>query len=288
MPRIALGIEYDGGGYHGWQVQRDLPSVQVAVEAAIARFVALPGRIEVVVAGRTDAGVHARGQVAHCDVPVERTPASWVRGLNALLPDDIAVRWMAPVADRFHARFDAVRRDYRYLIWNHPLRSPLLRRHAAWCFRPLDEAAMHRAAQALVGEHDFSCFRSSECQAKSPVKTLYEVSVARRGEFVELHIAASAFLHHMVRNVVGSLVYVGSGRMPEAWIGELLVQRDRKLAAPTYAAEGLYFESVDYPAEAGLVEVMAADRARRAEPLAAASGLPHSHPAGPERPAASS
>ncbi|WP_051378996.1 tRNA pseudouridine(38-40) synthase TruA [Derxia gummosa] len=267
MTRIALGIEYDGSGYHGWQIQRDLPSVQATLENAIGRFLGARERVEVVVAGRTDTGVHARGQVVHLDVMAERSPASWVRGLNALLPADVAVRWMAPVAEGFHARFDAMRRDYRYLIWNQPQRAPLLRNRAAWCFRPLDADAMHAAARPLVGEHDFSCFRSSECQAKSPVKTLYEIEVKRRGPIVELHIAANAFLHHMVRNVVGSLVYVGTGRMPGDWIAELLAGRDRRLAAPTYAAQGLYFESVDYPPEAGLAGIMAADRASRA-PLA--------------------
>lgn len=252
MPRIALGLEYDGRPFAGWQSQPGRNTVQDVLEDAISKFTASTTRMEVTAAGRTDAGVHAFGQVAHVDSDIEREPHAWVRGLNALLPAAVAVRWAREVPAAFHARFAAMRRTYVYLILNDEVRSPLLDGRVAWCFRPLDSDAMARAARALVGEHDFSSFRSSECQAKTPVKTMDRVELVRDGSMIELTLTANAFLHHMVRNIVGSLVYVGLGRQPERWIADLLELRDRTRAAPTYAACGLYFAQVEYPQEFGL------------------------------------
>ncbi len=252
MQRLALGVEYDGRSYVGWQSQPDRNTVQDVLEAAVARFVAGTERVEIAAAGRTDAGVHALGQVVHLDATVEREMHAWVRGLNALLPASIAVRWVRAVPPEFHARFSAVRRSYVYRIHNDPVRSALLDGRAAWCFRPLDSERMAQAAQALIGEHDFSSFRSSQCQAKSPIKHVQRVDVRRAGAMIEISICANAFLHHMVRNIVGSLVYVGLGRQPVDWMAELLSLRDRRHAAPTYAACGLYFAGVDYPAQFGL------------------------------------
>lgn len=259
IARLALCLEYDGRPYSGWQSQPARPTVQGTVEQAIARFVGQDERIEIVAAGRTDTGVHAIGQIVHLDPPVERTAQAWVRGLNAMLPPSVAVRWAHPVSDDFHARFGAMRRAYVYRIHNHAVRSPLLDGRAAWCHRPLDHAAMERAATALLGEHDFSSFRASECQAKSPVKHVESVELRRAGALIELRITANAFLHHMVRNIVGSLVYVGLGRERDDWIAQLLAARDRRLAAPTYAAEGLYFARVDYPAHFGLPDTVGPD-----------------------------
>ena len=245
--RLALCLEYDGRPYAGWQSQPAVPTVQTTLEQAIAQFVASDERVEVVAAGRTDTGVHALGQVVHLDTAVQRPAHAWVRGLNALLPPSIAVRWAQPVDDAFHARFAAMRRTYVYRIHNHAVRSPLLDGRAAWCHRPLDHEAMARAARVLLGEHDFSSFRSSQCQAKLPVKQVHRLDIRRDGASIELLITANAFLHHMVRNIVGCLVYVGLGRENEAWLAEVLAARDRRVAAPTYAACGLYFARVDYP-----------------------------------------
>lgn len=250
--RLALCLEYDGRPYSGWQTQPTLPTVQTTLEQAIAQFVASAERVEVVAAGRTDTGVHGLGQVVHLDTEAQRPAHAWVRGLNALLPPSIAVRWAQPVGDDFHARFSAMRRTYVYRIHNHPVRSPLLDGRAAWCPRPLDHEAMARAARVLLGEHDFSSFRSSQCQAKSPIKQVHRLEIHRDGASIELLITANAFLHHMVRNIVGCLVYVGLGRQSEAWLAEVLAARDRRVAAPTYAACGLYFARVDYPEQFGL------------------------------------
>jgi tRNA pseudouridine38-40 synthase len=249
--RIALGIEYDGAPFNGWQSQANGMTVQDVLEHALAKFIEPNGneRVQVVCAGRTDAGVHASGQVVHLDTFIERDLNAWVRGTNAQLPGTIAVRWARMVPDTFHARFSAMRRNYRYLIYNHPVRSPLWAPRSTWCFRPLDAAAMQSAAQCLLGEHDFSSFRSSECQAKTPVKHVYAIDVVRNGPIVELTIQANAFLHHMVRNIAGSLVYIGLGRCEVDWLTELLLARDRKLAAPTFGAQGLCLTAVDYPSE---------------------------------------
>lgn len=248
--RVALGVEYDGSAFHGWQVQPGGGTVQDALQAALREIAGVP--VDVVCAGRTDAGVHATGQVVHFDAPVERPLSAWVRGVNTFLPPAVAVRWAQPVADDFHARFAAFGRRYRYLLLNRPQRPGVWHGRAGWYHHALDAAAMQQAADRFVGEHDFSAFRAAECQAKSPVKTLRRAEVRRVGDLVVFDFEASAFLHHMVRNMVGSLVYVGQGKHAPGWIAELLDERDRRRAAPTFAAAGLYLVGVEYEARWGL------------------------------------
>lgn len=248
--RVALGVEYDGSAFHGWQVQPGGGTVQDALQAALREIAGVP--VDVVCAGRTDAGVHATGQVVHFDAPVERPLSAWVRGVNTFLPPAVAVRWAQPVADDFHARFAAFGRRYRYLLLNRPQRPGVWHGRAGWYHHALDAAAMQQAADRFVGEHDFSAFRAAECQAKSPVKTLRRAEVRRVGDLVVFDFEASAFLHHMVRNMVGSLVYVGQGKHAPGWIAELLDERDRRRAAPTFAAAGLYLVGVEYEACWGL------------------------------------
>ncbi|SDY42821.1 tRNA pseudouridine38-40 synthase [Collimonas sp. OK242] len=257
MKRIVLGVQYDGTPWQGWQTQPNGKTVQDRLEAALQKFT--QGPIDTTCAGRTDSGVHALEQVVHFDTPLSREIFSWVRGLNAFLPSSIAVRWAhelsAPaegdVADRgagdqFHARFSATARTYHYLLYNNPVRSPLLEGKAGWVFRPLELDLMRQAAAHLVGTHDFSAFRAVECQAKSPVRTMEEVRIERRGDLIVFSLRANAFLHHMVRNIVGSLIYAGNGSKPPEWIAELLLQRDRGLAAPTFMPDGLYLAQVAY------------------------------------------
>ncbi|MCE2832656.1 MAG: tRNA pseudouridine(38-40) synthase TruA [Oxalobacteraceae bacterium] len=253
MRRIALGLQYDGTPWQGWQTQPHRQTVQDSLEQALAKFCqcALPTTC----AGRTDSGVHALGQVVHFDTEVTREPFSWVRGVNAFLPASIAVRWAAEVAggdDGFHARFSALVRTYHYVIYNHPVRSPLWAGRAGWAFRPLDADAMHASAQALLGEQDFSAFRAAECQAASPLRTMHSVAVTRHRDTIIVTLRANAFLQHMVRNIVGSLIQVGTGNRPQTWIAELLANRDRELAAPTFSPDGLYLAKVDYDARWGL------------------------------------
>ncbi len=248
--RVALGLSYDGAAFHGWQVQAGCASVQGCVEQALASFLGHATRV--VCAGRTDTGVHALDQVVHLDTPAQRSAYAWLRGLNALLPSSVAVQWAQPVADDFHARFSAQGRHYIYVITTTPQRSPFWHGRAAWVYRSLDVDAMRRAARALLGEHDFSSFRSSQCQAHSPVRQLHALDIAVRGPCIVLYFHGNAFLHHMVRNIVGSLVYVGLGRQPEIWLGEVLALRDRRQAAPTFSAAGLYLAGVDYAAGTGL------------------------------------
>ena len=224
--------------------------MQDVLESALASIAG--ERIALTGAGRTDRGVHARGQVAHFDAPVTRPESAWVRGVNSFLPEHIAVLWARPVAEDFHARFSATARTYRYVLLNRPVRPALAARHAGWFHAPLDAAKMRDAAQALVGEHDFSAFRAAECQARTPVRAVQSIAVERADDQIDFVIRANAFLHHMVRNIVGSLIYVGSGRQPVDWIAQLLEMRDRTKAAPTFAAEGLYLEKVEYDAKWGL------------------------------------
>lgn len=207
------------------------------------------GPIALHAAGRTDTGVHAQAQMAHFETDVVRPLQAWVRGVNAHLPGAIAVRWAQAVSDGFHARFSARARRYRYLLHNHPVRPALQRGRVGWYHRPLDATAMQAAAQLLLGEQDFSSFRASECQAKSPIKTLHQADVRRYGEYVVFEFAASGFLHHMVRNLVGALLWVGYGRKPPVWMGEVLAARCREAAAPTFMPDGLYFTGVDYGPE---------------------------------------
>jgi tRNA pseudouridine38-40 synthase len=248
--RFALGVEYDGAGFHGWQIQDDVRTVQASVEAALAKVADHP--VSVQCAGRTDAGVHATAQVVHFDTSADRKPRSWVLGGNVNLPEDVSIAWSAPVPDGFHARYSAVARSYRYVILNRTARAALLRRRAAWVHRPLDAARMHRAAQALVGEHDFSSYRALGCQAKSPVRTLTRLAVTRSGERVMIDVTANAFLHHMVRNIAGVLIAIGEGDRPEGWARAVLERRDRTRGGVTAPAEGLYLVRVEYPENFGL------------------------------------
>jgi tRNA pseudouridine38-40 synthase len=248
--RIALGVEYDGSSFLGWQKQPGGGSVQDALQAALTGLAGV--EVAVVCAGRTDAGVHASAQVVHFDAPVARPLSAWVRGTNSFLPPSVVVRWARATADDFHARFSATGRHYRYLLLNRPQRSALWNGRAGWHYAPLDITAMQAACAHLLGEHDFSAFRAAECQARSPVKLLRRAEVRVSADFVVFDFAAGSFLHHMVRNMVGSLVYVGLGRQRPEWIAELLAGRDRRVAAPTFAAAGLYLVGVDYDAAWGL------------------------------------
>lgn len=244
--RIALGLEYDGRGTRGWQTQPGGGSIQDELEAALAQFAAAP--VNVVAAGRTDAGVHALQQVVHFDASVDREMIAWVRGTNRFLPANIRVLWAAPVAGDFHARFSARSRSYQYWLLNDPVAPGLWHGRVGWFHAPLSEARMQAAANALKGEYDFTTFRSAECQAKSPVRTLERAEVTRLGNFIRFDFRANAFLHHMVRNIVGSLVYVGCARQDVSWMAEVLAAQDRALAAPTFAPDGLYLSAVDYDA----------------------------------------
>jgi tRNA pseudouridine38-40 synthase len=244
--RIALGIEYDGSRFLGWQTQPGGGTVQDALEAALAGIADAP--VGVTCAGRTDRAVHARAQVVHFDTGVERPDSAWVRGVNAMLPDAVAVLWSRRVADGFHARYSALSRSYRYVLLNRPVRPALAAGYAGWYHAPLDVAAMRAAAAQLTGEHDFSAFRAADCQAKSPVRTLHEIGIARDGERIDFTLRANAWLQHMVRNIVGTLVYVGAGKHPPEWARQVLDSRDRARAAPTFAPQGLYLEAVEYGA----------------------------------------
>lgn len=242
--RLALGIEYDGSSFSGWQSQTHGNTVQDALERALGQIAAQ--RTQVICAGRTDAGVHALGQVVHFDTEVERPLNAWVRGTNAFLPASVAVTWAQPVADEFHARFSARSRSYRYILLDRPVRSAVDHGRVGWFHHRLDVAAMAEAAQLLLGEHDFSAFRAAECQAKTPIKTLHQANVRREGERIVFEFRADAFLQHMVRNMVGSLVYVGKGAHRPEWLAELLATRNRTRAAPTFSPHGLYLTKVEY------------------------------------------
>ncbi|TGD71431.1 tRNA pseudouridine(38-40) synthase TruA [Mangrovimicrobium sediminis] len=250
--RIACRIEYNGAHYRGWQSQPDpaAPTVQQALEAALTAVAAAPVRVHC--AGRTDTGVHGHCQIVHFDAPSARPPRAWVLGGNANLPEDVRVHWAQAVDAEFHARFSALARRYRYLIANTPVRPALLGGQLTWYRHPLDAARMHGAAQALLGEQDFSAFRAATCQSPTAMRNVHAVSVFRRGDIVVVDIQANAFLHHMVRNIVGSLLAVGSGRQKPQWIADLLRGRDRTVAADTAPAAGLYLVDVLYPAQFGL------------------------------------
>lgn len=248
MKRIVLGVQYDGLPWHGWQTQVSGNTVQDQLEVALKKFALT--EIATTCAGRTDTGVHAVEQVVHFDTEVDREPFSWVRGVNAFLPSTIAVRWACEVendpANEFHARFSATARTYRYFLYNHPVRSPLLAGKVGWAFRSLAIDKMREAASHLIGNHDFSAFRSAECQAKSPIKLMHEIGIEQHGDLFVLTVRANAFLHHMVRNIVGALVYVGYGQKPSDWTKELLEGRDRTRAAPTFMPDGLYLAKIEY------------------------------------------
>ena len=259
--RIALGVEYDGGGFLGWQ-RLSKPgevgdeTVQQALESALS-FVANE-RIDTICAGRTDAGVHAACNVVHFDTSAQRDPRGWMLGTTSRLPPSVCIRWCVPVADDFHARFSAVARRYRYRILNRAVRPALARQYLSWERLPLDADAMHAAAQALVGEHDFSAFRTVHCQAPHARRDLQAISVVRAGDEVVMEVRANAFLHHMVRNIVGSLLPVGRGERPGEWIAELLAGRDRTVAGPTAPSAGLVFVGPLYPTRFGLPDEVSA------------------------------
>jgi len=271
--RLALGLSYSGQPYQGWQSQPSGNTVQDHLEAALARFAA--HKVSTLCAGRTDAGVHGLMQVVHFDTPLQRAPASWVRGTNAFLPPDIAVQWAQPVPDSFHARASALARRYVYVLLQSPVRPSVEAHRVGWVFHPLNEAAMRQAAQYLLGEHDFSSFRAAACQALSPVKTLTRLDITRTppplnlspiyGREVEgeghtpystcywrFEFEANAFLHHMIRNIMGCLVAIGQGNKPPEWMAQVLQARSRQAAAPTFAPHGLYFLGPVYAPEWGL------------------------------------
>jgi tRNA pseudouridine38-40 synthase len=246
--RLALGIDFNGSAYRGWQTQQaGIRSVQETLEQAIAKVANHP--VTVIAAGRTDAGVHASGMVAHFDTGAERSTRNWLLGVNTQLPADIALRWITPVSDDFHARFKAVARRYRYVIYNHPLRSSLLADMVTWHHYALDIQRMQAAASHLLGRHDFTSFRAVGCQAKHAVREVQFLTLTQKGPFIVLDIQADGFLHHMVRNIVGVLLAVGQGKAESGWAAEVLAARDRTLAGVTAPGTGLYFVDALYPAE---------------------------------------
>lgn len=254
MTRYALTLSYNGSPFFGWQKQAaGIPTVQAALERALAQIAGHP--VAVTAAGRTDTGVHATAQVVHFDSDARRPLTAWVRGVNAFLPEGIAVLHAQETAPDFHARFDAFGRRYRYLLQSSPVRSPLLAGRAGWTHYPLDTGKMRTAATLLVGEHDFSSFRAAECQAKSPVKTLYRIGFSGSLGLIKIDFHANAFLHHMVRNIVGALVYVGCGRLSVDEFADIFAAQSRLNAPPTFMADGLYFAGADYPPEQGILRL---------------------------------
>jgi tRNA pseudouridine38-40 synthase len=251
LPRLAVGLEYDGSAYAGWQSQqKGVASIQECAEAAFSKVANAP--VSLVCSGRTDAGVHARLQVAHFDTDAVRTLRSWTLGANSNLPRDISVAWVTPVPMHFHARYSAESRTYRYLIFNRYVRSAHAEKHAAQIHRALDHERMSAAAPHLIGLHDFSAFRSSECQAKSPVRRLTRLEVTRQGDWIAIEVCGNAFLHHMVRNIAGLLIAIGMGEREPAWALEVLESKDRTRGHVTAPAAGLYFWDVAYPEAFGL------------------------------------
>ncbi len=250
--RIVLGIEYDGSGFSGWQVQTHRRSVQAVLEYALSKVANQV--ITVTCAGRTDAGVHALEQVVHFDTFAERTDDAWLLGGNSQLPDTVRITWVKQAIGDFHARYSAIARFYRYIILNRPVKSALLHHQTSWCYRPLDAEKMHQAAQYLIGHHDFSSFRAHGCQSKSPMRAMYFVDVYREGDKVIIDISANAFLHHMVRNIAGVLMDIGTGKQVLDWMPYLLEIKDRTCAGVTAPPEGLYLGAVYYPEQYGIVK----------------------------------
>jgi tRNA pseudouridine38-40 synthase len=248
--RIALGLEYDGSAFSGWQTQAHAQGVQPCVEAALSAVANHP--IEVLAAGRTDAGVHAAMQVVHFDTSAQRTERGWVLGANTNLPAQVSALWARPVPEAFHARYSALARRYRYIILNRTPRPALAAQRVCWIRDPLDAPRMQAAAQHLIGEHDFSSFRAAECQSRTPMRRMHEISVERRGELVVVSVLANAFLHHMVRNIAGVLIAIGTGERATQWAAEVLAARDRKQGGVTAAAAGLYLAGVQYSASLAL------------------------------------
>ena len=247
MKKIALGIEYNGAGYNGWQRQKHGKGVQEVLEKALS-YVANE-EVKVVCAGRTDSGVHALGQVVHLETNAERNAQAWIMGTNSKLPNDVCVNWAMPVTDDFHARFSALDRKYRYVICNRKIRPAILDTQVSWEYRPLDAERMQQAANDLIGKHDFSSYRTVHCQANSPVRTVHQLDVTRSGEFIFIDIEANAFLHHMVRNIAGVLMAIGAGEQEIGWAAEVLAHKDRELGGVTAPPHGLYFVKAGYPDE---------------------------------------
>ncbi len=245
--RVALIIEYDGTEYHGWQEQTGLNTVQGALESAISSVA--DHDVKIVCAGRTDTGVHATNQVIHFDSQNTRNVRAWIYGVNSSLPKDICVKWGREVSEDFHARYKATSRSYRYVIFNSPIRPALIRSNVTWQYRQLDHELMDKAAQDLVGEHDFTSFRSVECQSNHPYRKIIKICVKRNNNIITIDVTANAFLHHMVRNIAGVLMAIGSGRKPVDWAKEVLMSKDRKLGAETASPYGLYLVGVSYPKE---------------------------------------
>ena len=250
--RIASAVEYDGSQYHGWQAQSGLHTVQQVVETALGKVA--DGDISVVCAGRTDTGVHATHQVVHFDCANERTIRAWIHGANSFLPKDVCVKWGREMPDDFNARYSALSRRYRYIIYNSPIRPALMRSNVTWQYRQLDNRLMQEASQLLLGENDFTSFRSVECQSNTPMRHVHHIDVTRRGDLVMLDITANAFLHHMVRNIAGVLIAVGSGKKPVPWVSEVLQAKDRRMGAETAPPYGLYLVNVSYPKEYGVLQ----------------------------------
>ena len=248
--RLTLGISYNGQAYQGWQSQRSGLTVQDKLEAALGKFT--QHKVSTLCAGRTDSGVHGLMQVVHFDTPLERPIASWVRGTNAFLPRDIAVEWAQVMPVEFHCRASALSRRYAYIVMESPVRPSIDAGRVGWVFKPLDRAAMQQAALYLLGEHDFTSFRASACQALSPIKTIQRIEISQRGAYWRFEFEANAFLHHMIRNIMGCLVAVGQGKYPPEWITEVLLKRDRDAAAPTFSPDGLYFLGPRYAPHWGL------------------------------------
>jgi len=254
--RIALGVSYNGQAYQGWQSQSSGLTIQDKLEAALSKLSAQ--RVSTLCAGRTDAGVHALMQVVHFDTDRDRDTHSWIRGTNACLPRDIAVQWAVPTTDAFHCRASATSRRYAYVLLESAVRPSVEMGRVGWTFRPLDENAMCRAAGYLIGEHDFTSFRASQCQALSPIKNMLSIAISRRGAYWRIEFEANAFLHHMIRNIMGCLVTIGQGKKPADWILQVLAARDRKAAAPTFSPDGLYFLGPRYDPQWGIPERTAA------------------------------
>ena len=251
--RLALGIEYDGALYHGWQRQQTAISVQQRVEEALTAVANEP--IKVVCAGRTDAGVHGTNQVVHFDTQSQRRDLAWSLGCNRYLPDDIAIKWVKSMDDEFHARFSATARRYRYVIYNNRLRNSILAKGVTHIHHDLDHQLMHQAAQYLLGKHDFSAFRAVNCQANTPNRDITNIDVTRFGDYIVIDVKANAFLHHMVRNITGSLLVIGQKERPVAWMQSILQGKDRTKAAATARPNGLYLVHVEYPEHFGLPKV---------------------------------
>lgn len=251
IKRIILGVEYDGSHFQGWQTQPSGKTVQDTLESALLKFTNEP--ISTVCAGRTDTGVHAIEQVIHFDTNLNRANHSWINGLNTFLPPSISIGWAKEIDDfdvtqlnNFHARFSAISRTYYYVLYNSPIRTSIYSKKVGWYYKPLSIDRMRAASKFLIGEHDFTVFRAASCQAKSPVKFFYSLDIEKHDNFIVFKLKANAFLHHMVRNIIGSLIFVGKGQEEPDWMGKLLISKDRSLAAPTFMPDGLYLKEIEY------------------------------------------